>query len=67
MKIGIVLYTTYGGSGVVATELGKSLAKRGHDVHFVTYSQPVRLSGFRKDVYYNEVTVYDYPLFDYTT
>ncbi len=66
MKIGIVLYPTYGGSGVVATELGKSLAKRGHEVHFVTYSQPVRLSGFRKNVYYHEVTVSDYPLFEYT-
>ncbi len=65
MKIGIVLYPTYGGSGVVATELGKSLAKRGHEVHFVTYSQPVRLSGFRKNVYYHEVTVSDYPLFEY--
>lgn len=66
MKIGIVLYPTYGGSGVVATELGKSLAKRGHEVHFITYSQPVRLSGFRKNVYYHEVTVSDYPLFEYT-
>lgn len=65
MKIGIVLYPTYGGSGVVATELGKSLAKRGHEVHFVTYSQPVRLSGFRKNLYYHEVTVSDYPLFEY--
>ncbi|XOV68093.1 MAG: N-acetyl-alpha-D-glucosaminyl L-malate synthase BshA [Fluviicola sp.] len=66
MKIGIVLYPTYGGSGVVATELGKSLAKRGHEVHFITYSQPVRLSGFRKNVYYHEVAVSDYPLFEYT-
>lgn len=66
MKIGIVLYPTYGGSGVVATELGKSLAKNGHEVHFITYSQPVRLSGFRKNVYYHEVAVSDYPLFEYT-
>lgn len=66
MKIGLVLYPTYGGSGVVGTELGKSLAKRGHEVHFVTYSQPVRLSGFRTNVYYHEVTVSDYPLFEYT-
>ena len=66
MKIGIVLYPTYGGSGVVATELGKSLAKKGHEVHFITYSQPVRLSGFRKNVYYHEVAVSDYPLFEYT-
>ena len=66
MRIGIVLYPTYGGSGVVATELGKSLAKKGHEVHFITYSQPVRLSGFRKNVYYHEVAVSDYPLFEYT-
>ncbi|MCR9173882.1 MAG: N-acetyl-alpha-D-glucosaminyl L-malate synthase BshA [bacterium] len=66
MKIGIVLYPTYGGSGVVATELGKSLAKKGHEIHFITYSQPVRLSGFRKNVYYHEVAVSDYPLFEYT-
>jgi N-acetyl-alpha-D-glucosaminyl L-malate synthase BshA len=65
IKIGIVLYPTYGGSGVVATELGKSLAKKGHEVHFITYSQPVRLSGFRKNVYYHEVSVSDYPLFEY--
>lgn len=65
MKIGIVLYPTYGGSGVVATELGKQLAKNGHEVHFITYSQPVRLGSFRENVYYHEVSVSDYPLFDY--
>jgi N-acetyl-alpha-D-glucosaminyl L-malate synthase BshA len=66
MKIGIVLYPTYGGSGVVATELGKFLAKKGHEVHFITYSQPVRLGGLTKNVFYHEVAVSDYPLFDYT-
>lgn len=65
MKIGIVLYPTFGGSGVVATELGKSLAKKGHNVHFITYSQPVRLGSFRENVTYHEVTVSNYPLFDY--
>ncbi|PHR31302.1 MAG: N-acetyl-alpha-D-glucosaminyl L-malate synthase BshA [Fluviicola sp.] len=65
MKIGIVLYPTFGGSGVVATELGKSLAKRGHNVHFITYSQPVRLGTFRENVSYHEVSVSDYPLFEY--
>ena len=66
MKIGIVLYPTYGGSGVMATELGKSLAKKGHEIHFITYSQPVRLGGFRSNIFYHEVAVSDYPLFDYT-
>ena len=65
MKIGIVLYPTFGGSGVVATELGKSLAKKGHKVHFITYSQPVRLGSFRENVTYHEVAVSDYPLFEY--
>ncbi len=65
MKIGIVLYPTFGGSGVVATELGKSLAKKGHKVHFITYSQPVRLGSFRENVSYHEVAVSDYPLFEY--
>lgn len=65
MKIGIVLYPTYGGSGVVATELGKSLAEKGHEIHFITYSQPVRLGSFRANIFYHEVTVSDYPLFDY--
>ncbi|MFT5780277.1 MAG: N-acetyl-alpha-D-glucosaminyl L-malate synthase BshA [Crocinitomicaceae bacterium] len=65
MKIGIVLYPTFGGSGVVATELGKSLAKQGHEIHFITYSQPVRLGTFRENVVYHEVSVSDYPLFEY--
>lgn len=65
MKIGIVLYPTFGGSGVVATELGKALAKKGHEIHFITYSQPVRLGSFRENIYYHEVAVSDYPLFEY--
>ncbi len=65
MKIGIVLYPTFGGSGVVGTELGKALAKKGHQVHFITYSQPVRLGSFRENIYYHEVSVSDYPLFEY--
>jgi N-acetyl-alpha-D-glucosaminyl L-malate synthase BshA len=65
MKIGIVLYPTYGGSGVVATELGMSLAAKGHEIHFITYSQPVRLDLFADNVYYHEVVVNNYPLFDY--
>lgn len=65
MKIGIVLYPTFGGSGVVATELGKALAELGHQVHFVTYNQPVRLGSFTKNLFYHEVNVSDYPLFDY--
>lgn len=65
MKIGIVLYPTFGGSGVVATELGKALAAKGHQIHFITYSQPVRLGSFRENIYYHEVQVSDYPLFEY--
>ncbi|MFN9798506.1 MAG: glycosyltransferase, partial [Bacteroidota bacterium] len=65
MKIGIVCYPTFGGSGVVATELGKALAEKGHEIHFITYSQPVRLGGVRKNVRYHEVNVSDYPLFLY--
>lgn len=65
MRIGIVLYPTFGGSGVVATELGKALAVKGHQVHFITYSQPVRLGSFRENVFYHEVSVSDYPLFDF--
>ena len=65
MNIGIVCYPTFGGSGVVATELGKALAHEGHNVHFITYSQPVRLSVFSGNIFYHEVTVSDYPLFDY--
>jgi L-malate glycosyltransferase len=65
MKIGIVLYPTYGGSGVVATELGKALAEKGHEIHFITYSQPVRLGSFRQNIFYHEVSVSDYPLFEF--
>ncbi|MBY0476969.1 MAG: N-acetyl-alpha-D-glucosaminyl L-malate synthase BshA [Chitinophagaceae bacterium] len=65
MKIGIVCYPTFGGSGVLATELGKALAEKGHLVHFITYQQPVRLSGFFTNIYYHEVRVPHYPLFDY--
>ncbi len=65
MKIGIVCYPTFGGSGVVATELGKALAAKGHEVHFITYNQPVRLGSFRKNIFYHEVSVSEYPLFDY--
>lgn len=65
MKIGIVCYPTFGGSGVLATELGKYLAKKGHQVHFITYSQPVRLDILEMNIYYHEVNVQDYPLFEY--
>lgn len=66
MKIGIVCYPTFGGSGVVATELGKALAQKGHLVHFITYSQPVRLDFFNENIYYHEVYIPSYPLFQYT-
>ena len=65
MKIGIVCYPTYGGSGVVATELGKALANEGHQVHFITYQEPVRLDSFHENIYYHEVSALDYPLFQY--
>jgi L-malate glycosyltransferase len=65
LRIGIVCYPTFGGSGVVATELGKALADKGHEIHFITYSQPVRLGSARKNVRYHEVNVSDYPLFLY--
>jgi L-malate glycosyltransferase len=65
LKIGIVCYPTYGGSGVVATELGKALADQGHEIHFITYSQPVRLGSAHKRIRYHEVNVSDYPLFYY--
>jgi N-acetyl-alpha-D-glucosaminyl L-malate synthase BshA len=65
MKIGITCYPTYGGSGVVATELGIELAARGHDVHFITYSQPFRLTGREANISYHEVPVSNYPLFEY--
>ncbi|TXB61756.1 N-acetyl-alpha-D-glucosaminyl L-malate synthase BshA [Phaeodactylibacter luteus] len=66
MKIGIVCYPTYGGSGVVATELGLGLARRGHEVHFITYKRPARLSAFHENVVFHEVSTDDYPLFEYT-
>ncbi|MBL0032271.1 MAG: N-acetyl-alpha-D-glucosaminyl L-malate synthase BshA [Bacteroidetes bacterium] len=65
MKIGILCYPTFGGSGVIATELGKALAEKGHSVHFITYSQPVRLEHFTENVFYHEVSIADYPLFEY--
>jgi N-acetyl-alpha-D-glucosaminyl L-malate synthase BshA len=65
MKIGIVCYPTFGGSGVVATELGIALAKKGHKVHFITYSQPTRLDFFNENLFYHEVEIRTYPLFQY--
>lgn len=65
MKIGIVCYPTFGGSGVVATELGKALAKEGHEVHFITYSQPSRLDFLNENLFYHEVEFRSYPLFEY--
>lgn len=65
MKIGITCYPTYGGSGVVATELGIELAARGHEIHFITYSQPFRLAGRDANIRYHEVPVSNYPLFEY--
>ena len=65
MNIGMVCFPTYGGSGVVATELGKALAKKGHKVHFMSYSQPFRLNLFDENLFYHEFSVNDYPLFEY--
>lgn len=65
MKIGITCYPTYGGSGAVATELGIALARRGHEVHFITYQQPFRLPSFMPGIYFHEVEVVRYPLFEY--
>ena len=65
MKIAIVCYPTFGGSGVVATELGIALSKRGHEVHFITYKQPVRLDLLNEKIFFHEVNVPDYPLFHY--
>ena len=65
IKIGIVCYPTFGGSGVVATELGKALAKQGHEVHFITYSQPTRLDFLNENLFYHEVDFLTYPLFEY--
>ncbi len=66
MRIGIVLYPTFGGSGIVATELGKALSKKDHEIHFITYSEPVRLGELRKNIFYHEVRTSDYPLFKFT-
>ena len=65
MKIGIVCYPTFGGSGVVATELGKALAQNGHQIHFITYQQPPRLDFFNENVFYHEVNIPSYPLFQF--
>ncbi|HVO82301.1 MAG TPA: N-acetyl-alpha-D-glucosaminyl L-malate synthase BshA [Terriglobales bacterium] len=65
MKIGITCYPTYGGSGVVATELGLELAERGHEIHFISYAQPIRLTDPHPNIHYHEVEVSRYPLFDY--
>src|SRR5579862_5505869 len=65
MRIGITCYPTYGGSGVVATELGIELAAQGHEVHFISYSQPFRLNGRNDGIYYHEVPVSNYPLFEF--
>jgi len=65
INIGIVCYPTFGGSGVVATELGKALAQQGHKVHFITYSQPARLDFLNENLFYHEVEFHSYPLFEY--
>ena len=65
MKIGITCYPTYGGSGVVATELGMELAQRGHEVHFIAYALPIRLTEPHPNIHYHEVEVSRYPLFEY--
>src|SRR6202046_401215 len=65
MRIGITCYPTYGGSGIVATELGLELAARGHDIHFITYSNPIRLDPALPRIHYHEVEVSNYPLFQY--
>lgn len=65
MKIGIVCYPTYGGSGVIATELGKALADKGYKVHFITYKQPFRLDSFHENIFFHEVNFSNYPLFEY--
>ncbi|HSM63179.1 MAG TPA: glycosyltransferase, partial [Gillisia sp.] len=65
MKIGIVCYPTFGGSGVVATELGMELSKKGHEIHFITYKQPVRLEQLTGNIKFHEVTVPEYPLFHF--
>jgi L-malate glycosyltransferase len=66
MKIGVLCYPTFGGSGVVATEIGLAMAAKGHQIHFITYSKPFRLEHFSANVFYHEVTVVNYPLFEYS-
>src|SRR5215469_3136179 len=65
MRIGITCYPTYGGSGVVATELGQELAARGHDVHFISYAAPIRMNLSDPHIHFHEVEVASYPLFDH--
>jgi N-acetyl-alpha-D-glucosaminyl L-malate synthase BshA len=65
MKIAIVCYPTFGGSGVVATELGTELARKGHEIHFITYKQPVRLELLANHIHFHEVNIPEYPLFKY--
>ena len=65
MKIGMICYPTYGGSGVVATELGKKLALMGHEIHFISYAMPQRLSNFFENIFYHEVEISSYPLFEH--
>ena len=65
MNIGIACYPTYGGSGVVAAELGKALAMRGHRIHFISYAMPIRLDGFMENIFYHEVEISNYPVFDF--
>lgn len=67
MRIGIVCYPTFGGSGVVATELGKELALKGHEIHFITYKPPARLNAFTANIFYHEVGNFEYPLFEHST
>jgi N-acetyl-alpha-D-glucosaminyl L-malate synthase BshA len=66
MKIGVVCYPTFGGSGVVATELGIGLAQKGHEVHFITYKRPERLGHFQENIFFHEVSIRDYPLFEFS-
>lgn len=65
MKIGITCYPTYGGSGVIATELGKALAERGHEIHFISYGIPMRLDRLKENIFYHEVEISNYPLFEF--
>ncbi|HEU0006497.1 MAG TPA: N-acetyl-alpha-D-glucosaminyl L-malate synthase BshA, partial [Terriglobia bacterium] len=65
MKIGITCYPTYGGSGVVATEIGKELAARGHEIHFISYAVPIKLNHTSERIYFHEVEMLNYPLFEH--